>query len=120
MFSAPPGSDEICKICYWHDDASSLRFATVADGPNHVSLVQAQKNFIAFGAIEERFKQHVRAPGPDDKRDPAWRPIDVDADALDGSEEDPGPKIWPDEMTELYYWTDDYWLKHKRGQRVHH
>jgi hypothetical protein len=120
MFSRPPGSEEICKIWFWQDDASSLRFATVAEGPNRVSLIEAQKNYMSFGAAEQHLKQQVRLPRPVDKRGPTWRPIDPDIDVLDRSQENPGPKSWPDDMTELYYWSDDYWLKGKRGQRVHH
>ena len=26
MFGAPPGSYDICKICFWEDDLSQLRF----------------------------------------------------------------------------------------------
>jgi hypothetical protein len=33
-----------------------------AHGPNKVSLVQAQRNFASFGAMEERVKDFVRPP----------------------------------------------------------
>jgi len=43
-------------------------------GPNVVSLRQAQRNFLEFGACEERCKDVVRKPTPEDERDPEWKP----------------------------------------------
>jgi Cysteine-rich CPCC len=61
-------ADEICPVCFWHDDGQNESEAEeVWGGPNHdLSLRQAQRNFAAFGAIEERFRQLVRAPLPDE------------------------------------------------------
>ena len=39
-FSEPPGFYEICKICYWEDDLSQLRFTKIK-GANNVSLIEA-------------------------------------------------------------------------------
>jgi len=111
MFDGPPGTDYICKVCFWQDDASSLRFANVANGPNEVSLVEAQKNYASYGASELRLKEAVRLPGPDDTRDPSWRPIDVALDNLDASFEEAISADWPKDLTRLYYWADNYWLK---------
>ncbi len=62
------GQDEICKVCFWHDDGQDESEADeVWGGPNyHLSLRQAQKNFAAIGAVEERVKPFVRAPLPDE------------------------------------------------------
>ncbi len=115
MFSGPPGTDEICEICFWQDDASSLRYATIADGPNKVSLIKAQRNYSRFGACEERLRSRARVPRASDKQDPTWRPIDTKVDVLDTSHET-GYTPWPEDKTELYYWRDTYWLKKKRGR----
>jgi hypothetical protein len=112
VFAETPGSQDICPICFWQDDASSLRYATIADGPNDVSLVEAQRNFVTFGASSERLKRHVRTPTTFDERDPHWRPIRPD-DVLDTSH-DVGYTPWPEDMTKLYYWTEDYWLRAPR------
>jgi hypothetical protein len=106
----PPGSDDICPICFWQDDAGSLRYASVADGPNKVSLIEAQRNFAACGGSEPRFLAQVRAPAAADQREPGWRPIDPKIDVLDSSY-DAGFTPWPGDKTKLYYWRPDYWLR---------
>ncbi len=62
------GQDEICKVCFWHDDGKDESEADqVWGGPNYsLSLRQAQRNFAAFGAVEERFRKSVRAPLADE------------------------------------------------------
>src|ERR1700682_6104183 len=100
MFNGPPGTDEICRICYWQDDASSLRYASIAEGPNRASLIEAQRNYQNFGASEPRVKRFVRRPFPSDARDPTWRPIDPALDILDESY-DLGFTPWPEDMTKL-------------------
>ena len=57
----PPGSYNICPICFWEDEISQLRFPETT-GANHVSPIQAQRNFSTIGAIEERFLKHARNP----------------------------------------------------------
>jgi Cysteine-rich CPCC/Protein of unknown function (DUF2442) len=62
------GQDEICKVCFWHDDGQDEADTDRAlGGPNRLSLRDAQKNFQLFGAIEERFRPYVRAPLPDER-----------------------------------------------------
>jgi predicted N-formylglutamate amidohydrolase len=62
------GQDEICQVCFWHDDGQGEGDAEdVRDGPNgRLSLRQAQANFKQIGAIEERWKGKVRQPYPDE------------------------------------------------------
>jgi Cysteine-rich CPCC len=59
------GQDEICPVCFWHDDGQDESEADeVRGGPNgKLSLRQAQKNFAAIGAVEERFRQFARRCG---------------------------------------------------------
>ena len=79
-YDAPPGSYEICPICYWEDDISQLKDPRYAGGANIESLVEAQRNFAANGWCEARVAEHVRPPGKADRRDPSWRPIDPNTD----------------------------------------
>jgi hypothetical protein len=99
VFEEPPGSDDICLVCFWEDDASQLRWPELAGGANLVSLVEAQRNFARIGAIEERFVGDVRPPAPDEPLDPAWRPIE----ASDTFEEPDENAPWPTDTTSLYY-----------------
>ena len=44
-------------------------------GANTPSLRQAQKNFIIFGACEERCIAFVRKPNEKDEKDSNWKPF---------------------------------------------
>jgi hypothetical protein len=134
VFGDPPGSDDIYPICFWEDDVSQRRFPE--RGGANIPLIEAQQNYRMFGAIEPRFKRHVRQPRPDDKRDPEWRTIDM---ALDNFER-PAPSVnyfglhpgrlldtgvqpqgsmsdrdygytYPADLEALYYWRENYWRK---------
>lgn len=62
----PEDSDfEICPVCFWENDPSQLRYPEET-GANKVSLLTARKNFKEFGACEERFKEYVREPFPEE------------------------------------------------------
>jgi hypothetical protein len=76
-YTTPPYTSCICPICFWQDDPVDYDEPDVsAGGPNHVSMKQAQRNFLAFGVSEERLLPYVRKPTPEDKRDPNWRLLD--------------------------------------------
>jgi len=104
MFERPPGTLEICKICSWQDCHGGLLNPTKATGPNHVSLLRAQENYKLYGAKELRLKRSARNPGPDDRRDPCWRAIDLSWDRFD-------PDARPASREQLYYWRKNYWLR---------
>jgi hypothetical protein len=57
---------EICKVCYWQYDAVMHQKPNIGGGANKVSLNEARKNFLKFGAKEERFATNVRAPLPEE------------------------------------------------------
>ncbi|WP_042889398.1 CPCC family cysteine-rich protein [Bacillus cereus] len=71
----PPGTYEICNICYWENDEVQFNDPDFEGGANEVLLRQAQKNFIAFGACEECCVGLVRKPTSEDVKDVSWKQI---------------------------------------------
>jgi Cysteine-rich CPCC len=61
--------DEICKVCFWHDDGQDEKQADeVWGGPNGIlSLTQARWNYATYGAVEQRFTTSVRPPRDEEK-----------------------------------------------------
>jgi predicted nucleotidyltransferase len=102
------GGSEYCSICGWEDDLVQLRWVD-AGGPNHVSLIEAQRNFEAYGWSEENRVDRVRRPRADDVRDAGWRRIDP----YFGDVEPYGKPYpaWPRTTTTLYYWRPTYWRR---------
>lgn len=113
-FNSPPGSHEICTICFWEDDISQLRFALQSGGANKESLIVSQKNFEEMGSIERRFVTQTRDPSDFDERDPEWRKIDLSKDNFEVPilGKDYG-NSYPNDPTTLYYWEENYWKKIK-------
>ncbi|CAG9623734.1 CPCC family cysteine-rich protein [Sutcliffiella rhizosphaerae] len=68
----PPGTYEICEICFWEDDAYQYKYQNET-GANDVSYREAQRNFLKFGAISERSLEFVRPPHESDIKDPNWK-----------------------------------------------
>lgn len=62
-----PGHFDICPVCFWEDDPIQRDNDLYDGGANVVSLQEARRNYLAFGASEERRKQHVRPPLPDEQ-----------------------------------------------------
>ena len=62
------GEDDICPVCFWHDDGQDDPHADeVWGGPNrNLSLTQARANFRAIGAAEARLVPYVRRPRQDE------------------------------------------------------
>ncbi|QKE06245.1 CPCC family cysteine-rich protein [Bacillus cereus] len=71
----PPGTYEICNICFWEDDSVQFKEPDYEVGANEVSLRQAQENFIVFGACEKRCIELVRKPTSKDVKDASWKQI---------------------------------------------
>src|SRR5436305_8121773 len=46
----PPGTYEICPVCYWEDDPVQFDDPSYTGGANRVSLAQARQNFLDLGA----------------------------------------------------------------------
>jgi cysteine-rich CPCC protein len=62
----PPGTYEICPVCWWEDDMVQGKDADYTGGANRVSLREARASFRAFGACERDAVSHVRAPTPEE------------------------------------------------------
>jgi hypothetical protein len=108
-----PGFHQTCPICGWEDDLAQLRFPLMPGSSNTVSLLEAQQNYVSYGASERRRVGRTRAPDGGERRDPGWRPLDVQRDNCEEPSRgtayaDSYP--WPD-TTVLYYWRDSYWRR---------
>jgi|SRR5579863_3208303 len=57
-----PGSYEICPVCFWEDDPAQKSHPRFAGGANEVSLEQARRNYIDFGASQWHLHARVRPP----------------------------------------------------------
>lgn len=67
----------ICEICFWEDDIVQFNDPNYEGGANRVSLKQAQKNFMKFGACETDFLDYVRKPTEKDVKDIRWKPVNM-------------------------------------------
>jgi hypothetical protein len=111
--SLPPGYHEKCPICQWEDDLAQLRFPDMPGSANHVSLVEAQKNYENFGAAEKRYRDEARSPLPEDRQEAGWRPVNHASDNV----EVPTRGVdyatsYPRDTTVLYYWRSTYWRRY--------
>ncbi|PWU17808.1 MAG: hypothetical protein C5B50_10465 [Verrucomicrobia bacterium] len=113
-FCEPPGSYEICEICFWEDDLVQLAFPDFAGGANKCSLIEAQDNFPKYGACEQRVRPHVRPATAEDVRDAFWRPLNPSLDRYlhwkNLEDHDSWQKVKERPNLCVYYWRPDYWL----------
>ena len=63
------GGDDICPVCFWHDDGQDDHDADeVRGGPNQrLSLTQARASYRRLGAIDARSMAFVRPPREDER-----------------------------------------------------
>jgi hypothetical protein len=66
---------DICEVCFWQSCPIQNVEPFYLGGPNHISLAEAQQNFIAFGACEECSLHSVRKPREDEPKDENWQPV---------------------------------------------
>jgi len=62
----------ICPICFWEDDPIGFEDENFVGGANRVSLIQARKNYIKFGACEESMISNTRKANNRDTLNPEW------------------------------------------------
>jgi hypothetical protein len=62
LTTEPPGSYELCPVCYWEDDGIQFEDPTYEGGANKESLNAARANFRTFGASSRSALSHVRRP----------------------------------------------------------
>ena len=62
----PDNTFQDCPVCYWEDDGVQLDQPDLAGGANTMSLNEARKNFMKFGACDKRFITDVRPPREDE------------------------------------------------------
>ena len=72
-----------------------------------MSLLEAQKNFATFGAIEQRFASDVSPPTENQPLDPTFRRI-ASTDNFEAPDES---APWPDDLTTLYYFRPTFWRR---------
>lgn len=76
-FNDPPGSHDICAICFWEDDEVQLRQEWWDHGGANPPLRESQANYAKFGVCKPRLISCVRAPIAEDERDTAWFALPV-------------------------------------------
>ena len=70
------GTFNICPVCFWEDDNVQLKDPNYKGGANHVSLKEAQNNFITFGACEKIMVKNVRPANTSEPKDSGWKPFE--------------------------------------------
>ncbi|MCE7008134.1 hypothetical protein LWC34_35750 [Kibdelosporangium philippinense] len=105
----PAGSHAICPICYWEDDLVQLRWPAYRGGANKASLVDAQQNYADSGASELQFKDLVRAPQENERRDEGWHVIGHMTELFEPTGDTTEP--WPDDRATLYWWRPTFWRR---------
>ena len=62
----PPGTYDICEVCFWEDDPVQFDNPDFVGGANNVSLNVAKQNFARLGVSELEFRKNVRPPRPEE------------------------------------------------------
>ena len=47
------GAYDVCPVCYWEDDGQDLDRVDEVSAPNHITLRQARRNFVRYGACDQ-------------------------------------------------------------------
>jgi hypothetical protein len=56
------GRFDICPVCFWESDPVQEDRSDSPVGTNPVSLDEARRNYVEFGACERAMLPHVRPP----------------------------------------------------------
>ena len=57
---SPPGTFNICPICYWEDDNIQYANPNYRGGANDISLNEARENYKKIGVISEKYLDKVK------------------------------------------------------------
>ena len=68
----PPGTFDICEVCGWEDDYVQFNDPDYKGGANKVSLREAQRNFVKFGARDEQSQQLIKRSTIGFVKDSKW------------------------------------------------
>jgi hypothetical protein len=60
----PPGTFEICPVCFWEDDNVQFEDIDFEGGANKESLRQARMNFKKYRVFSLEFIKNIRNPFP--------------------------------------------------------
>jgi len=60
LSSEPPGTFEICPVCYWEDDNVQFDNPDYEGGANDISLNKARENYKRIGSISADCLGYVR------------------------------------------------------------
>lgn len=66
LSESPPGTFEICPVCGWEDDDVQFNNPNFSGGANEENLLEARRNYKAFGASAKKHLKEVRAPLPEE------------------------------------------------------
>ncbi len=61
------GMYDICPVCFWEDDSEQEKNPNYAGGANRVSLIEARKNYIKYGACTKDMVIHCRPPKEEER-----------------------------------------------------
>lgn len=64
----PPGTHELCPVCWWEDDGVQFDDPDYQGGANDESLNMARANFRQFGASSPSAVPWVRQPLPEERQ----------------------------------------------------
>ena len=56
----PPGTFNICPVCWWEDDSPEDYHRNRRPGPNRVTLEEAQDNYRVLGVSDPAYSARVR------------------------------------------------------------
>lgn len=68
------GAYDLCPVCWWEDDGLHDDDVASVGGPNGKTLAEGQRLYEGYGASDLSGLRRVRAPEPDEARDPGWTP----------------------------------------------
>lgn len=63
----PPGTFDICPVCFWEDDNIQFENPNRSGGANAMSLNEARRNYLEYGAKSLDKVKFVRPPLEEEK-----------------------------------------------------